>query len=216
MMHDPGYGLWFFALLNAAIFIMFAFSFFKPQTARDWRSFGAFSAFLVALFTEMYGFPLTIYLLSGWLQTNYPGIDWFSHDAGHLPEMLFGWQANPHFGPFHMISFVLIGLGFWMISAAWRVLYQAQRNRTLATSGLYARMRHPQYVGFILVLTGFLFQWPTLLTLAMYPVLIWMYVRLARSEERETRTTFGAQFDAYATRVPAFIPKFSQTRNATQ
>ncbi|QIE47812.1 isoprenylcysteine carboxylmethyltransferase family protein (plasmid) [Pseudohalocynthiibacter aestuariivivens] len=215
-MHDPGYGLWFFALLNAAIFIMFAFSFFKPQTARDWRSFGAFSAFLVALFTEMYGFPLTIYLLSGWLQTNYPGIDWFSHDAGHLPEMLFGWQANPHFGPFHMISFVLIGLGFWMISAAWRVLYQAQRNRTLATSGLYARMRHPQYVGFILVLTGFLFQWPTLLTLAMYPVLIWMYVRLARSEERETRTTFGAQFDAYATRVPAFIPKFSQTRNATQ
>ncbi|KZY46517.1 isoprenylcysteine carboxyl methyltransferase, partial [Roseovarius sp. HI0049] len=174
-MHDPGYGLWFFTLLNAAIFIMFAFSFFKPQTARDWRSFGAFSAFLVALFTEMYGFPLTIYLLSGWLQSTYPGIDWFSHDAGHLPEMLFGWQANPHFGPFHILSFVLIGLGFWMISAAWRVLYQAQRNGTLATSGPYARVRHPQYVGFILVLTGFLVQWPTLLTLAMYPALFWMY-----------------------------------------
>lgn len=216
MTDAPSYGLWFFALLNAAIFIMFAFSFFKPRTPRDWRSFGAFSAFLVALFAEMYGFPLTIYLLSGWLQTAYPGVDWFSHDAGHLPEMMFGWQANPHFGPFHMISFILIGIGFWMISAAWRVLYQAQRSGTLATSGPYARVRHPQYAGFVLVLTGFLFQWPTLLTLAMYPVLIWMYVRLARSEERETRATFGARFDAYAARVPAFIPNLSQARNATQ
>lgn len=216
MMHDPGYGLWFFALLNAAIFIMFAFSFFKPQTTRDWRSFGAFSAFLVALFAEMYGFPLTIFLLSGWLQTTYPGIDWFSHDAGHLPEMLFGWQANPHFGPFHILSFVLIGLGFWMISAAWRVLYQAQRSGRLATSGPYARVRHPQYVGFVLVLTGFLVQWPTLLTLAMYPVLIWMYVRLARAEERETRAAFGKEFDTYAARVPAFVPSLNPTRDATQ
>lgn len=216
MTDAPGYGLWVFALLNAAIFIMFAFSFFKPSTPRDWRSFGAFSAFLVALFAEMYGFPLTIYLLSGWLQTAYPGVDWFSHDAGHLPEMMFGWQTNPHFGPFHMISFILIGFGFWMISTAWRVLYEAQRSGTLATSGPYARVRHPQYVGFVLVLTGFLFQWPTLLTLAMYPVLIWMYVRLARSEEQETRAAFGAQFDAYAARVPAFLPNLSQTRDATQ
>ncbi|PVA08968.1 isoprenylcysteine carboxyl methyltransferase [Pelagivirga sediminicola] len=209
MTEAPAYGLWLFALLNAAIFIMFAFSFFKPQTARDWRSFGAFSAFLVALFTEMYGFPLTIYLLSGWLQTRFPGVDWFSHDAGHLPEMMFGWQTNPHFGPFHMLSFVLIGLGFWMISAAWRVLYQAQRSGALATTGPYARVRHPQYMGFVLVLTGFLVQWPTLLTLAMYPVLIWMYVRLARAEERETRAEFGGQFDAYAQNVPAFIPSMT-------
>ena len=216
MTDTPEYGLWFFAVLNAAIFIMFAFSFFKPQTPRDWRSFGAFSAFLVALFSEMYGFPLTIYLMSGWLQTRFPGVDWFSHDAGHLPEVMFGWQANPHFGPFHILSFFLIGLGFWMISAAWRVLYHAQRIGTLATSGLYARIRHPQYVGFVLVLTGFLVQWPTLLTLAMYPVLIWMYLRLARAEERETRATFGAQFDAYANRVPAFFPALKATRFTTQ
>lgn len=215
MMHDPGYGLWFFALLNAAIFIMFAFSFFKPQTSRDWRSFGAFSAFLVALFTEMYGFPLTIYLFSGWLQTNYPGIDWFSHDAGHLPEMLFGWKTNPHFGPFHMISFILIGLGFWLISSAWRVLYIAQRAGILATSGPYSRIRHPQYLGFILILTGFLFQWPTILTLAMYPVLIWMYVRLAKAEEHDTQATFGEEFDAYANRVPAFIPSFATNPHRT-
>jgi len=205
------YGLWVFAALNVAIFIIFAFSFFKPQTSRDWRSFGAFSAFLVALFSEMYGFPLTIYLLSGWLQTSYPGVDWFAHDSGHLLEMMFGWQANPHFGPFHWLSFVLIGGGFWMISAAWPVLYAAQRKGALATTGLYARMRHPQYAGFVLVLTGFLVQWPTLLTLAMYPFLIWMYARLARSEERETRERFGPVFDDYARRIPAFFPALTST-----
>ena len=110
-------------IVNSAIFILFAFSFFKPHSARDWRSFGAFSAFVVALFTEMYGFPLTIFLLSGWLQSRYPGVDWLSHDAGHLLEMLFGWKANPHFGPFHLLSFVLIGAGFMLIGATWRALY---------------------------------------------------------------------------------------------
>ncbi len=140
---------------------------FKPQTKRDWRSFGAFSAFLVALFTEMYGFPLTIYLLSGWLQSRYPNVNWFSHDAGHLLEMMFGWKANPHFAPFHILSFTFIGGGFILISAGWKALYEAQRRRTLAISGIYSYVRHPQYVGFILVMFGFLLQWPTLLTLAI-------------------------------------------------
>lgn len=208
MNHEPAaYGLWGIAFINAAIFIMFAYSFAPPKTSRDWRSFGAFSAFLVALFAEMYGFPLTIYLLSGWLGTTYPKIDWLSHDAGHLLEMLFGWRVNPHFGPFHIASYVLIGSGFWLTAAAWRVLYQAQKTCTLAMSGAYARIRHPQYVGFVLVLTGFLLQWPTLLTLAMYPVLVYMYVRLAKREEQEAHATFGAEYERYARHVPAFIPR---------
>jgi protein-S-isoprenylcysteine O-methyltransferase Ste14 len=205
----PAYGLWGLAAINAAVFIFFAFSFFKPQTPRDWRSFGAFSAFLVALFTEMYGFPLTIYLLSGWLQSRYPEIDWFSHDAGHILEMLFGWRASPHFGPFHLLSFVLIAGGFVLISAAWRVLYAAQRQRILATTGPYAYVRHPQYAGFMLVLFGFLLQWPTLLTLVMFPVLVFMYVRLAKSEEREALAEFGDQYRAYMAAVPGFLPRLS-------
>lgn len=209
----PGYGLWTLVVINSAVFILFAFSFFKPRTKRDWRSFGAFSAFLVALFTEMYGFPLTIYFLSGWLQANYPEIDWLSHDAGHLPEMLFGWKANPHFGPFHLISFVLIGGGFILISAAWRVLYEAQRRGALATTGPYARVRHPQYAGFILIMLGFLFQWPTILTLAMFPVLVWMYLRLARAEERDALAAFGDAYTRYAERVPAFLPVIGPAGN---
>jgi protein-S-isoprenylcysteine O-methyltransferase Ste14 len=208
----PAYGLWSLVIINSTIFIIFAFSFFKPRTKRDWRSFGAFSAFLVALFTEMYGFPLTIYLLSGWLQSRYPNVDWFSHDAGHLLEMLLGWKANPHFGPFHLLSFAFIGGGFILISNAWSVLYEAQRRGELATTGPYAHVRHPQYVGFILVMFGFLLQWPTLLTLMMFPVLVWMYVRLARSEEREAEAEFGETYRAYARRVPAFLPRLSSTR----
>jgi methanethiol S-methyltransferase len=205
--HGSAYGLWLLVIVNSAVFILFAFSFFKPQTARDWRSFGAFSAFLVALFTEMYGFPLTIYLLSGWLQSNYPDINWFAHDSGHLLEMMFGWKTNPHFGPFHLLSFVFIGGGFVLLSAAWRVLYQAQQTGTLAQTGPYAYVRHPQYVGFILILTGFLFQWPTILTLGMFPVLVFMYWRLALSEEREVTAELGNVYRQYAARVPRFVPR---------
>ncbi len=203
----PAYGLWLLVVLNSLVFILFAFSFFRPRTWRDWRSFGAFSAFLVALFTEMYGFPLTIYLLSGWLQSRYPGVDWFSHDAGHLLEMLFGWRANPHFGQFHLLSMVFIGGGFWLLASAWKVLYAAQRSHALATTGPYAHVRHPQYVAFVLILFGFLLQWLTLLTLLMFPVLVTMYARLARREEREVEAEFGDVYRSYAARVPSFIPR---------
>lgn len=208
------YGLWSLVLINSVVFIMFAYTFFKPQTARDWRSFGAFSAFLVALFTEMYGFPLTIYFMSGWLQSRYPNVDWFSHDAGHLLEMIFGWKTNPHFGPFHILSFAFIAGGFALISNAWYVLYQAQRNKTLATTGPYSYVRHPQYVGFIMVLFGFLLQWPTILTLLMFPVLVWMYIRLARQEEREAIAEFGDAYRQYAARVPGFFPRLSRLTGA--
>ncbi|WP_295754583.1 isoprenylcysteine carboxylmethyltransferase family protein [Undibacterium sp.] len=216
MQHDtaPGYGLWSLVLINSAIFIIFAFSFTKPQTARDWRSFGAFSAFLVALFTEMYGFPLTIYLLMPWLTKQFPGVDWLSHDAGHLLEMMFGWKLNPHFGPFHILSNIFVFCGFILLSSAWRVLYQAQAEHRLATDGWYARMRHPQYVAFILIMFGFLLQWPTLITLFMFPVLVFMYVRLAKHEEKDALAEFGDLYRQYAMRTPGFFPKIGKEEHA--
>ena len=203
----PAYGLWLLVIINSLIFIIFAFSFTKPRTRRDWRSFGAFSAFILALFTEMYGFPLTIYLLSGWLSSRYPGIDFLAHDAGHLLEILFGWRANPHFGPFHLLSNIFIFGGFILLATSWKVLYAAQRTHTLAMTGPYARVRHPQYGGFVLIMLGFLFQWPTLLTLIMFPILVYMYVRLARREEREVMAEFGEEYARYAVNTPAFFPR---------
>ena len=209
MDHSSSYGLWSLVILNSAIFIFFAFSFTKPKTTTDWRSFGVFSAFIVALFTEMYGVPLTIYFLSGWLQSHYPEVDWFAHDSGHLLEMMFGWKANPHFGLFHILSMVFIGGGFWLLAAAWNVLYRAQKTGTLATSGPYARMRHPQYVAFVLIMFGFLLQWPTILTLAMFPILLVVYWRLSIAEEHQAEKDFGDTFTQYADHTPRFVPNLT-------
>ena len=211
MTHDgPAYGLWTLVILNSAIFLMFAFSFFKPQTTRDWRTFGAFAAFIVALFVEMYGFPLSIYLMSGWLQTKYPNLDLLSHKSGHLWSTLLGEKGDPHFGPLHIASYVFLGFGFYLLSSAWNVLYHAQRRNAMAKSGPYARIRHPQYVAFVLILLGFLLQWPTLLTLVMFPLLLVMYARLASTEEMEMHQRFGAEFEAYAARTPRFLPSFAR------
>jgi len=208
MHDDPAYGLWTLVILNSVVFIFFAFSFVKPRTKQDWRSLGAFSAFIVALFTEMYGFPLTIYFLSGWLARNYPGIDFFSHENGHLLHTLLGLEGNAHFDPLHIASNIFIILGFFLLSAAWSVLHRAQKTRSLATTGWYARCRHPQYVAFILIMFGFLLQWPTLPTLVMFPILVWIYVRLARQEEKIALEEFGDEYRRYMAATPAWIPRF--------
>src|SRR5512138_1052722 len=141
----PAYGLWGLVALNSIVFIFFAFSFFKPRTGRDWRSFGAFSAFIVALFAEMYGFPLTIYLLSGWLQSKFPQTDVFAHGSGHLWYTLFGFKGDPHTNVIHLVANVLVFGGFYITYRAWRILHAAQQECRLATTGPYAKVRHPQY-----------------------------------------------------------------------
>ena len=215
MTHETAYGLWSLVVINSLIFIIFAFSFSRPRTTRDWRSFSAFSAFIVALFVEMYGFPLTIYLISGWVLKRYPNLDLFSHDAGHLWNTLLGWKINAHFDPLHILSNVLIFAGFILLSAAWKVLYEAQRTGTLAITGPYAYVRHPQYVGFILIMLGFLFQWPTLITLVMFPILVTMYVKLARREETEVLEEFDGKYQRYMARTPPFIPHIGGRRAKT-
>jgi protein-S-isoprenylcysteine O-methyltransferase Ste14 len=157
--------------------------------------------------TEMYGFPLTIYLLSGWLTSKFPGMNLYSHDMGHLFNAFMGWQGDPHFSPLHILSYVFIGGGFIMLSSAWEKLYKAQKQHKLATTGLYAHIRHPQYVAFIAIMFGFLLQWPTLVTIGMFPILLVMYARLAVSEEKNMEKEFGEQYVDYKKDTPAFIPK---------
>jgi protein-S-isoprenylcysteine O-methyltransferase Ste14 len=204
---SAAYGLWPIVVVNSAVFLIFAFSFTRPRSFRDWRSFGAFAAFVVALFTEMYGFPLTIYLLAGWLGGRFPELNVLTHDGGHLWPTLLCLPGDPHTSPLHLASDLAIVAGFILLGASWKVLYAAQRAGRLATTGPYARLRHPQYVGFTLIMAGFLLQWPTLPTLAMFPILVTMYARLARREERDAVATFGDAYVQYDAVTPAFVPR---------
>ncbi len=205
-MSGYGYGLWLLVIVNSAVFIIFAASFFHPRTGRDWKAMGGFSAFVVALMVEMYGFPLTIYLLSGWVGSRFESLT-LTHDGGHLWSELIGWTGDPHLSPFHLASYVFIGGGFWAIAAAWPVLLRAAKEHGLATTGLYARVRHPQYVGFLAIMIGFLLQWPTIPTLFMFPVLVYVYRRLSIQEERAVAAAFGDEWDLYAVATPRFIPR---------
>jgi len=143
------YGNWFLVLLNIVLFGYFLRSSFKPRTKTDWETFNSFGAFIVALFAEMYGFPLTIYLLTSLFGTRL-GID-FTHDNGHLLNTLLGIKGDPHFSFLHVVSYALIIGGFTLLSNAWEVLYKAQKRRRLARTGIYTYIRHPQYLALSLI-----------------------------------------------------------------
>jgi protein-S-isoprenylcysteine O-methyltransferase Ste14 len=211
-MSDYGYGLWGLAAVDSLLVIIFAVSFFHPSGRRDWRTLGGFAAFIVALFSEMYGYPLTIYLLSGALGSKLG----LSHSSGHLWNDLIGWQGDPHLSPFHLLSYAVIVGGFWLVASAWRVLFSAQQAGVLATSGPYRRIRHPQYTGLLLIMVGFLIQWPTIPTLLMFPVLAITYRRLAIREERAVRDQFAGAWDDYASQTPRFIPARRGRRHVEQ
>lgn len=197
------YGLWPLVIINIGLFAGFLFSFAKPSTKLEWRSFGLFSSFLVALFVEMYGFPLSIYLLTSWLGNKYPVTNPFSHENGHLLGVFLGANAG-HFSFFHILSNGLIVFGGIFIANGWQTIHYA--GNKLATTGPYRYVRHPQYLGFIAVIVGFLIQWPTLITLAMAPILIIRYILLANQEEKVMLKQFPEEYKAYMQTVPAWIP----------
>ncbi len=203
---DNGYGNWLFAIFNIVIFLFFIKSAFKPRTKTDWTTFRSMGAFIVALFAEMYGFPLTIYLLTSFFGNRF-GLD-YTHDKGHILNTLLGIKGDPHFDILHIVSNVLIIGGIILLGKSWEVLYKAQKERRLATTSIYTYIRHPQYVAFILIIFGFLLQWPTLVTLIMAPILIWRYIRLASTEEREMEETFGDDYQRYKKVTPGWFPSF--------
>jgi len=202
---DTGYayGMWIVAAFNIGIFLFFILSFLKPRGSQEWRSMGVVSAFLVALFAEMYGFPLTIYLLSGWLGDAYPVLQPFSHKYGHLWVVVFG-GSTLAWAIVMGLSLVFMILGYLLLSKGWTQIHAARGG--LVSDGIYAYARHPQYTGLFLVILGFLIQWPTLLTVIMAPILLYAYVHLARIEEKRVEKEFGEAYVEYAHNTPVFFP----------
>lgn len=197
------YDMWGSVLFNIFMFSLFAYFVFKPTNKKDWKTLGAFTAFLVALFTEMYGFPLTIYLLTSILGSKYPVADPLSHINGHLWVTLFGGSYKVY-SILHPISNILIFFGLVIIAIGWKGIHKG--NGELVTSGIYSKVRHPQYSGFTLTIIGFLLQWPTFITLIMAPILLIIYRRLAKKEEKVMIDNFGKEYIEYKKMVPAFIP----------
>lgn len=201
------YGLWPLVLINIALFVGFLLSFAKPGTKVEWRSLGLFSSFIVALFVEMYGFPLTIYFLVSWLGDKYPVANPFSHESGHLLGIFFGIRSD-HGTFLHLLSNVLIFGGAILIAKGWSAIHQAV-GKPVTLSGPYKYVRHPQYVGFIAIIVGFLIQWPTIITLLMAPILIARYILLASKEEKFMFEKYPEEYGRYMKAVPAWIPRLA-------
>lgn len=167
---------------------------------------GAFVGFIGALFTEMYGAPLTIYFLTGWLGNKYPVSDPFSHASGHLGLVFIGLSHSViALTTLHIITNGIIFLGFYLVYKGWKLIYEAGEEY-LVIEGIYSYIRHPQYTGLFLVTLGFFIQWPTMITLVMWPILMLTYFRLSMREETNLANKFGNEFYEYKQYVPAFFP----------
>jgi protein-S-isoprenylcysteine O-methyltransferase Ste14 len=160
-------------------------------------------AFIIALYAEMYGFPLTIYLLTGFLGVDLP----LTPYSGHLWATLLG------YGPVGAIlemtlGYTFVATGLALLIFGWREVHQARREGRLGTHGPYSLMRHPQYTGIMLAVVGQLIHWPTIPTLILAPFIVWLYVRLARREEAQMIARFGEKYQAYRRHVPMFLPRW--------
>jgi protein-S-isoprenylcysteine O-methyltransferase Ste14 len=201
------YGFWSLVLVNAGLFIFFILSFMTPVKQREWRSMSVTIAFFVALFTEMYGFPLTIYILTGILGSQYPALNPFSHASGHLWVVFLG-GGETMLAVVHLISNLMVIAGFAIMWKGWRMVHGAKGE--LVTEGLYKYVRHPQYSGLFLVMIGMLIQWPTIITALMFPVLVYVYYRLSKREENEVLKIFDYEYRKYMEWTPMFIPRFNR------
>lgn len=203
---QQAYGNWGIVITVVGITAFFIFKFVPARTRQSKRSGGALIAFFIALFTEMYGFPLTIYLLTHYFGIRIP----LDHISGHLLGDLITYLGLGN-GWFivMLISNLLIILAIWLISEGWDRVYRAEGG--LVTDGVYRHMRHPQYTGIFIMTLAFMIQWPTLTTIILWPFVIVMYVRLARREEREVMHHYPVEYREYKEKTPMFFPRFKKT-----
>ena len=197
---------WGFVVLNIALFSLFViFIRFRRRVTRLPSSI--YLAFIVALFTEMYGFPLTMYILTWLFGSTFPGCLWYPL-AVLTGENLF---TSIFLGLILPISNIIILLGILLIIFGWRRIYRAKGQ--LVTTGIYGHVRHPQYLGFLLFTLGMNVLWITFSALLLWIILAVLYYRLAKKEDKELEERFGEEYLNYKRDVPMLMPRIHRTRS---
>lgn len=195
-------GMWGLAVIVIVIASWLLYRYLAPQSWKEWRRAGVVQAFIIAFYAEMYGFPLTIYFLA-----RYFGLDLQWGDGGNLWAQLFGTEMA-HIVAM-VIGYTIVFAGATLVADGWRRIHRARKEDRLMTDGVYASVRHPQYTGLFLIVFGEgIVHWPTIVSVAAFPIIVLAYTVLARKEERQMLAKFGDEYRAYRERVPMFIPGF--------